>query len=70
MPESNMTSPIGIVKSQCKSCSNHYGGTIACAAYPDGIPRAILSNQHDHREPYPGDGGVRYEFSNRPTMEE
>jgi hypothetical protein len=32
-----------------------------CRAFPGGIPDPILVMDHDHREPYPGDGGIRYE---------
>ncbi len=31
-----------------------------CTAFRDGIPDAILDNEHDHRMPYEGDGGVLY----------
>jgi hypothetical protein len=30
-------------------------------AYPDGIPPAILSWEHDHRVPFPGDKGILFE---------
>ena len=29
-------------------------------AFPDGIPRAIRRNEADHRDPYPGDDGIRF----------
>ena len=46
---------------QCIRCE-HYRMGHTCDAFPDGIPEAILSGEHDHREPYPGDGGVRFEL--------
>lgn len=36
-------------------------GDLACAAFPDLIPAPILENQVDHRQPYKGDGGLRWE---------
>jgi hypothetical protein len=36
-------------------------GQSACEAFPDGIPFAIQTGQIDHREPYSGDSGIRYE---------
>jgi len=32
-----------------------------CAAYPEGIPDEIAYGEERHLEPYPGDGGIRYE---------
>ena len=36
---------------------------LTCAAFPAPrrIPGAILLGEHDHREPFPGDGGIRFE---------
>lgn len=32
-----------------------------CEAFPGGIPQAIIENERDHREPYQGDDGVRFD---------
>lgn len=32
-----------------------------CEAFPVEIPRAILLREADHKLPYPGDGGLRYD---------
>jgi hypothetical protein len=49
-----------VVGTQCPFCK-HYRGELTCAAYPEGIPEAILTGEFDHAEEYPGDSGVRYE---------
>lgn len=46
--------------SQCTECK-HYRGEIECDAFPDGIPEEIITGKHDHREPYSGDDGIRFE---------
>ena len=33
---------------------------LVCDAFPDGIPEEILRG-YDHRKPYPGDHGIRFE---------
>jgi hypothetical protein len=32
-----------------------------CSAFPEEIPREIAGNKHDHRKPFPGDRGIRFE---------
>lgn len=48
-------------KTGCASCK-HFRG-ISCAAFPRGIPSAILSGEVPHDTPYPGDNGVMWELS-------
>lgn len=47
--------------SQCVWCRHRSESGRSCRAYPDGIPEAITMNRHDHREPFDGDDGVRFE---------
>ena len=42
----------------CAGCSRFRDGS--CAAYPDGIPAAVLYHGADHRLPLPGDQGIRF----------
>lgn len=44
----------------CYICK-HYSKDNKCSAFPKGIPAKILLNEADHRKPYPGDNGTRYE---------
>ena len=42
-----------------------YRGQWTCDAFPDGIPDEIITNRTDHRQPYQGDGGMRFVPKNR-----
>jgi hypothetical protein len=52
----------------CATCALYRGavGGLAsddratCAAFPSGIPDAILRDGFDHRDAYPGDNGIRH----------
>lgn len=36
-------------------------GGMRCTAFPDGIPWEIQAGEWDHRQPHPGDRGIRYD---------
>jgi hypothetical protein len=44
----------------CLACK-HKTGNLQCEAFPDLIPAEIHTGRFDHREPFPGDHGIRYE---------
>jgi len=50
---------------QCCTCRHFVGkkdrDSLNCKAFADGIPLEIVLNEHDHREPFPGDNGIRWE---------
>jgi hypothetical protein len=57
--------PLDLIVSQCATCLHLAGlgpGPACCTAFPGGIPRPILDDEADHRLPYPGDHGVRWEL--------
>ena len=45
----------------CMGCTRfrRNAEAFACDAYPDGIPDAIIFNEHDHREAFEGDSPAR-----------
>ena len=49
------------LKGGCWDCKYKHQRGIGCDAFPGGIPLPINSGAHDHREPYPGDNGIRFE---------
>ena len=51
---------IVVQSTQCIECA-HYRGLLECDAFPEGIPTEIVTGEHDHREPYNGDNGIRFE---------
>jgi hypothetical protein len=55
--------PAGVVVSQCRLCRHAALGPAgaACKAFPSHIPDEILQNEADHRLPFEGDDGVRFE---------
>ena len=46
---------------QCATCKHAIPMSLACKAYPNGIPKEIISGRWDHREHFPGDHGILYE---------
>lgn len=58
-----MTTPIPGTEIQCRLCRHHgKGNTLSgCPGFAEDIPEAIFYGEHDHRKPYPGDNGYRFE---------
>lgn len=66
-----------VLPMQCFACvharftTTPTGGRLptSCAAFPDGIPETMTGGG-DHREPLPGDRGVRFEQADGQPAEE
>jgi hypothetical protein len=54
---------ISFTEKLCDLCKHRHPDSHppTCAAYPDRIPLKILLMEVDHRQPYPGDHGIRFE---------
>jgi hypothetical protein len=52
--------PIGL--ELCNFCK-HWSEEGDCAAFPGQIPLDVFYGRHDHRDPYPGDHGIRFELA-------
>lgn len=61
IPKDSVTEESTVVASQCRGCI-HAEDPYHCPAFaPDKlIPFDIVFNDFDHRNPYPGDHGVRW----------
>ncbi len=46
----------------CKHDRTDKGEVPHCVAFPGEIPQTIMRMDHDHRQPFPGDRGIRFEL--------
>ena len=54
---------------QCASCK-HYRDDLKCAAYPKGIPVAIMTSRESHKVPRDGDHGIQWEPASQEWADE
>jgi len=47
----------------CLDCKHYYKGALgfSCKAYPEGIPKEIMTSEIDHKKPYKNDNGIQLE---------
>lgn len=54
-----IAAPICLVCTRYRREDGEYG--FRCDAFPNGIPEAITMSKRDHRKPYRGDNGLRFD---------
>jgi len=64
--DANNNNPRANMKTQCSLCrhaNRRLDGMLdrTCDAFAAGISREIFSSTIDHRQPFPGDNGIRFE---------
>ena len=67
-----MTSIAPPICGGCKNLNRESDRPLAnprCDAFPNGIPTPILLSQADHRKPYEGDKGIRFEPEDKPAAQ-
>jgi hypothetical protein len=52
----------------CLRCAR-FRGDGTCAAFPDGIPEEVFGGEHDHHEPFEGDGGLTFTPTTTPDAD-
>ena len=54
-------SSISLGDARCNKCRHVFIDGLTCGAFPQGIPNQILGGHSQHRKPFPGDHGIRFE---------
>lgn len=51
-----------MMTNQCWQCSNfnEFGDKLSCIAFPNGIPKEILTGEFDHNNEFKNDNGIRF----------
>jgi len=53
---------------RCFQCAHRCPNSkTTCEAFPKGIPADIRYGEHDHRDSYPGDSGIRFKKRSTPA---
>lgn len=53
----------------CRHLGPFREGRFTCGAFPEGIPEPIMDGRIDHRRPFAGDNGIRFEADPDATPE-